>query len=131
MDDPARVRTRDLSEASGSDRRARGTEMNLVEHVEEFSAKLSLQPLPDRKVPHQCNIGIQQGRPVEEIAPCISIGAQLHLSQGNKGRRVEEFMDKRIAGRMTDADVSVSHPGRQLRMFQGRFPGAVQRNIGA
>src|ERR1700674_4922890 len=95
LDDSTRVRARDLPEASGSDRRVRGTEMNLVENIEKFPAKLRLQPLPHRKVPHQRNIGVQERRSVKEIAPRISICPQLHLSQRNKGRRVEELMDKR------------------------------------
>ena len=84
--------------------------MNLIENVEEFATKLNLQPLPDRKVPHQRDIGVQQGRPIEKIASRISISPQLHLSQGDKSRRVEELMDKSVAGRMTHSDVSVSHP---------------------
>ncbi len=85
--------------------------MNLIERVEELPAKLSPEALMDRELPHQRDVGVKEGRSINEVPPCVAIASERHLGQRNKGGGVEEFLNKCVAVGMSDPDVIVCSAG--------------------
>ena len=111
LDDAARTRARNLPESSRSHRRIRTVEVDLVKCIEKLTAELRPHPLADRELAHEGDVGVKQGRAVNEIPPGVAVSSQRHLGQWDKGGRIEELVDERVPIRMRNSDVAIGRTG--------------------